>query len=183
MPLSILQIICLYLTYSHTVPLSYLYPRSSRSKPVDDFRKMADHLGNAWWDEEKRTRKRYLASQHLLESANRNHKTIDSIRPIEIKKPSQVGSSVIHLKLNRSQLEKPDLPQVVKKAYRRQAMKHHPDLGGDSDSFRKIHEAYVQLINWAENPTFIRRRGFPDKWFYEGDRNRWIQPTPGKPTK
>ena len=171
------------LPYSSPQIFSYLYPRSPRSKPVDDFCKMANHLGNEWWDEVKRTRKRYLASQHLLESANRNHKKIDSVRPIEIKKPSQVGSSVIRLKLNRSQLEKPDLSQVVKKAYRRQAMKHHPDLGGDSDSFRKIHEAYIQLINWAESPTFIRRRGFPDKWFYEGDRNRWIQPIPCKPNK
>ena len=169
------------LPYSPFQIFSYLYPRSPRSKPVDDFCKMANHLGNTWWDEVKRTRKRYLASQHLLESASWNHKKIESVRPIEIKKPSQVGSSVIHLKLSRSQLEQPGLSQIVKKAYRRQAMKHHPDLGGNPDSFRKIHEAYVQLINWAENPIFIRRRGFPDKWFYEGDRNRWIQPTPYKP--
>ena len=37
-------------------------------------------------------------------------------------------------------------------------------------------EAYEKLIQWAKNPIYIRQRGFPDKWFYEGARNRWIKP-------
>jgi hypothetical protein len=44
--------------------------------------------------------------------------------------------------------------------------------------FLKIHKAYEELLHWAENPNFIRHRGFPDKWFFEGDKNRWVQPTP-----
>jgi hypothetical protein len=24
----------------------------------------------------------------------------------------------------------------------------------------------------------VKRRGFPDKWFYDGRQNRWVQPTP-----
>ena len=62
--------------------------------------------------------------------------------------------------------------------YRQQAKKHHPDLGGDSATFRKIHKAYEDLLTWAENPTFIKRRGFPDKWFYSREQNRWVQPIP-----
>ena len=167
------ELLVLDILPNHVIQIfSYLYPRTPGSKPVDDFAKMANQLGNAWWDEVKRTSKRYLASQHVLDCADRNHEKIESIRPVETRKPTQIGRSILHLKLGRSQLERPGLMQVIKKAYRNQAMKHHPDLGGDSESFRKVHEAYVNLIRWAEKPTFINRRGFPDKWFYEGSRNR-----------
>ena len=60
------------------------------------------------------------------------------------------------------------------------AKAHHPDQGGDAAVFRRVQKAYEQLMDWAENPTFTRRRGFPDKWFYEGYTNRWIQPAPIK---
>ena len=36
-------------------------------------------------------------------------------------------------------------PSEIKKAYRRLAMKHHPDKGGDIDQFKKIQEAYDTL--------------------------------------
>ena len=57
-----------------------------------------------------------------------------------------------------------------------QVKKHHPDLGGSSEIFLKIQEAYETLSNWAKRPTYIRRRGFPDKWLYQGAYNRWIKP-------
>jgi hypothetical protein len=157
---------------------SYIFPRSRNGKPVEDFSDMANELGNAWWDEVRRTRRRYLATRYLLENADFNHTRLDAVKPMEIMKPALIGASVIHLKLNRSQLDDPELILLIKQAYRRQAKKHHPDQGGDAAAFRKIHEAYHQLVAWAENPTFVRRRGFPDKWFYDGYENRWIQPTP-----
>ena len=46
------------------------------------------------------------------------------------------------------------------------------------DAFRKIHQAYIDLVQWLENPSYIKRRGFPDKWFYDGTKNKWVQPTP-----
>ncbi len=160
---------------------SFLFPRSRNRKPVEDFSEMANQLGNAWWDEIRRTHRRYLASRHLLQKADHNHTRLDKIKPLEIKKPALIGESIIHLQLNRTQLDDSQLPQVLKQAYRRQAKKHHPDQGGNPSMFRKIHEAYQQLSKWAENPTFVKRRGFPDKWFYDGYQNRWIQPTPVSP--
>jgi len=157
---------------------SYMFPRSDKSKPGEDFSRMADQLGSAWWTEARRTNKRYLASRHLLELADRNHTRTEHVKPMEMKKPVLIGESVVLLRLNRSQLDDPHLIQTIKQAYRRQALKHHPDLGGNANAFRRIHQAYQQLIAWAENPTFVRRRGFPDKWFYDGYQNRWIQPTP-----
>ncbi|MBW2564665.1 MAG: J domain-containing protein [Deltaproteobacteria bacterium] len=95
-----------------------------------------------------------------------------------MKIPSVKGKSLINLKIGRSELNTPQLQKLIKSAYRTQAKKHHPDLGGDTAAFRKIHQAYEELISWAESPTFIERRGFPDKWFYDGNKNRWVQPTP-----
>ncbi len=38
----------------------------------------------------------------------------------------------------------------IKKAYRKLAMKHHPDKGGDSEKFKEISQAYQDLTN--DNP-------------------------------
>jgi len=100
------------------------------------------------------------------------------VKPLETRIPSVKGEgkSLLHLKLSKSDLGSVELKQVIKSAFRRQARIHHPDLGGDEAAFRKIHQAYAELTAWAEEPTFLRRSGFPDKWFYDGDKNRWIQP-------
>ena len=35
----------------------------------------------------------------------------------------------------------------IKKAFKKQAMKHHPDKGGDANTFQQINEAYETLGN------------------------------------
>jgi curved DNA-binding protein len=35
----------------------------------------------------------------------------------------------------------------LKKAYKKQSMKHHPDRGGDEEEFKKVNEAYTVLSN------------------------------------
>jgi len=157
---------------------SFMYPRSSRRKPVDDFSRMADVLGNAWWAEKRRTNRKYLASRQVFNQAQRSEPNCDAVKPLEIKIPNVKDKALIRLKLGKSVLNSPELYRVIKTAYRKQAMTHHPDRGGDAVSFRRIHQAYEELLNWAENPSFVRRRGFPDKWFYDGIANRWVQPTP-----
>ncbi|MFC1829131.1 J domain-containing protein [Thermodesulfobacteriota bacterium] len=157
---------------------SFIYPRSPGNKPVEDFSRMANILGNAWWDERRRTNKKYLASRHVLEQANRNSLAEDDVKPSEIKNPAVKGTALIHLKLDRAALYSSELQKKIKNAYRLQAKKNHPDLGGDKNSFMKIHRAYEELIEWADNPSFVTRRGFPDKWFYDGYTNRWVQPLP-----
>ncbi len=166
------------LPYGSKEIFSYIYPRSLGNEPAEDFCKMANLLGNAWWAEKKRTNKNYIASGHILQQANFNNNSIESIKPLETKIPATKGASVIHLKLSKSELDSPQLQKKIKSAYRNQVKKHHPDLGGDAPTFRKIQEAYEKLILWAEKPTFVLRRGFPDKWFYDGRKNKWVQPTP-----
>ena len=35
----------------------------------------------------------------------------------------------------------------IKKAYRKLALQHHPDKGGDEEMFKKINNAYALLMN------------------------------------
>ena len=165
------------LPYGAVSLFSFIFPRTPAKKPAEDFCTMANVLGNAWWAEKRRTNKRYIATQHILERA-KNQNTAYSIRPFEIVEPARMAKSLTFLKLDRSDLGSPELQKIIKSAYRQQAKRHHPDQGGDAAVFRKVHKAYEQMMDWAENPTFTRRRGFPDKWFYEGSTNRWIQPAP-----
>ncbi|NNL42751.1 MAG: J domain-containing protein [Desulfobacterales bacterium] len=166
------------LPFNETEIYSFIFPRSPNLKPADDFSKMADILGNSWWSERKRTNRKYLAVRHVLDKANQKNGQTNSVRPLEIKIPAVKGKSLINLKIGRSELNTPQLQKLVKRAYRTQAKKHHPDIGGNTAAFRKIHQAYEELISWAESPTFVERRGFPDKWFYDGNKGRWVQPTP-----
>ena len=166
------------LPYGSGELFSYIFPRTLGRKPVVDFCTMSNILGNTWWAEKKRTNKRYLATRLLLEKAESKNVTSASIKPFEVKEPVRLANSLAFLRLSKSDLNSPELQQKIKKAYRRQAMRHHPDLGGNAEVFRKLHDAYEQILKWSENPIFIRRRGFPDKWFYDGSTNRWVQPAP-----
>ena len=157
---------------------SYLYPRTHGRKPVEDYSALSNTLGNAWWSEKNRTNKRYLATRFLLEKAESKSADSAPIRPLEVREPARLSKSLTFLKLKKSDLNSPELHRKIKSAYRKQAMQHHPDLGGDATIFRKLHDAYEQIIKWSENPIFILRRGFPDKWFYDGGTNRWVQPAP-----
>lgn len=159
---------------------SFIYPRSIDNKPADDFSRMANLLGNAWWREKKRTNKDYLADRRLFESATRAPRGVNTVKPTRIKIPSIRGTALIHLKLSKGDLDSPQSEKIIKQAYRRQAKRHHPDLGGNTRVFRKIYQAYEELLNWSANPTFVVRSGVPDKWFYRGDQNRWVQPMPRK---
>jgi hypothetical protein len=166
------------LPYGHSDIFSFFYPRSLNRTPAEDFSRMADILGEMWWSEQKRTHKRYLASRHVLAQAMRNPASLRPVRPLQTIVPSLRGTSMTALKISKADLTASDLPAIIRDAYRRQAKIHHPDVGGDAETFRKIHEAYEDLIHWSKNPTFAKRRGFPDKWFYDGSRCKWIQPIP-----
>ncbi len=166
------------LPYGSTELFSFLFPRQPKKKPCDDFSQMANILGDLWWSEKKRSNKSYIASQQVLRQATRDNGRLDSVKPIVLETPTVKGASILHLKLGKSDLETRNYKEIIKKTYRKQAKKHHPDLGGDSAIFRKIHKAYEDLLDWAESPTFIKRSGFPDKWFYCGEQNRWVQPIP-----
>ena len=160
---------------------SFIYPRTGDAPPAEDFCRMSDALGRAWWAERRRTNRKYLANRIVFEHAQRSTDDRQSVRPLEIRTPTVGGKHWVHLCIGRKELESTELVRIIKSAFRNQAKKHHPDRGGSNRSFRTILRAYEELLTWAESPTFVMRRGFPDKWFYDGNRNRWVQPTPARP--
>lgn len=166
------------LPYGSKDIFSYIFPRTTGKKPAEDFSKMADILGNAWWEERNRTKRNYLATRHVFKQATKNNTSVHSVKPFENKIPKIEKTALIYLKLGRADLNSMELKKTIKNAYRKQAKIHHPDYGGNTEAFRRIHTAYEQLIAWAKKPVFINRRGFPDKWFYDGNTNKWVQPTP-----
>ncbi len=155
---------------------SFILPREPGQKPVDAFCVMSNRLGNVWWDEKNRTHKRYLASKLVLDKARKPGLPKEAVVPVNTAIPSVGSKTLLTLRLTPSELNPANLLEEIKRAYRHQAKLHHPDLGGTAEAFRRIQEAYEKLIAWAERPTFVRRSGFPDKWFYEGVANRWIAP-------
>jgi hypothetical protein len=157
---------------------SFLFARRPGVAPADDFSAMANVLGSDWWAERRRTHKKYRASQHLLRNAKQGAADIRTVMPLEERRAVIKDNFLTQLKIDRRDLDSRNLDQVVKKAYRQQAKRHHPDRGGKPDAFRRLQKAYESLMAWAEHPSFTRRRGFPDKWFYDGETNRWVQPVP-----
>lgn len=156
----------------------YTALRTDGIKPAEDFGKMTNMLGDAWWAEEKRTTKNYLASRRVLEMAERCAISEGLTRPRFIRVPTVKPEKLILLDIAKADISSRELGKLIKNAYRRQVKIHHPDMGGQASTFRKIHEAYKDLLRWADHPTFIRRRGFTDKWYYDGDNKRWVQPMP-----
>lgn len=155
---------------------SFLMPRSPNRQPVQDFCRLAEALGKAWWAEQARTHKRYRASQHVLRMAKSVDSTTHNVIPFKTVVPSVKGAVYMSLKFDELDTDPNNLEQQIKTAYRQQVKRHHPDIGGKPATFRKIQEAYEKLIEWSRNPTFTRRSGFPDKWLYDGHSQRWVRP-------
>jgi len=158
----------------------YSVRRTDGRSPAHDFNEMTNHLGEAWWKISRKTNKNYLASQHVLKMAVQLSLDECGMRARMNRIPTVKKESLQWLGLDKADLSLPELKSVVKSAYRLQVKIHHPDAGGRSADFRKLHAAYQDVLRWAENPVFIRRRGFPDKWFYSGETKRWVQPTPAR---
>ncbi|MDQ5987665.1 MAG: hypothetical protein CSYNP_03410 [Syntrophus sp. SKADARSKE-3] len=164
------------LPYGTNEIFSFIYPRVPGRTPADDFGNMANLLGNIWWEEKRRTNKRHLASERVLDCAKRNVKEVFSVKPLILNVHNVKKQYMAQLKINKSDLWSPEILNIIKAAYRQQAKLHHPDSGGDAEAFRKVRRAYEEMVQWSENPTMIRRRGVPDKWFYDGEKSRWVQP-------
>jgi len=51
--------------------------------------------------------------------------------------------------------------EIIKKAYRKAALKNHPDTGGDEERMKIINELYISFMNLkviprAPTPVFVR---------------------------
>ena len=79
----------------------------------------------------RRTRSDQRASDRNSQSYGRANKSSEF----------SVGEALLVLGLKRGASQ-----DSIKKSYRRLVKQHHPDLGGSVDQFRKVNEAYQQLM-------------------------------------
>lgn len=71
----------------------------------------------------------------MLHQSFKRKAPLNSVIPAVLTIPSVKARNLIRLKLDASKLTPADLELKIKRAYRRQAMKHHPDLGGTLSRF------------------------------------------------
>ncbi|MDR2861824.1 MAG: J domain-containing protein [Syntrophobacterales bacterium] len=156
----------------------FRYPRTPGKTPAEDFSTMANILGEIWWSEKEKSNKAYRASHQVFQWGLQSYGSLVSVRPAARYTPKVNRDHLALLQIDRSALISSNLKQMIKDAYRREAKKNHPDMGGEAEIFCRVHKAYEDLFSWAHNPTYTRQRGFPDKWFYERDLNHWKPPLP-----
>ncbi|MFP3870311.1 MAG: DnaJ domain-containing protein [Syntrophobacteria bacterium] len=164
------------LPYASTEVSTYIYTRTPGRKPAQDIKDMVLELNEAWWDEKKRTKCRWHASEHVLDQGQKNLAPPEAVKPVKKKHAVMLKKHLTHLKISAHNLTLSELQREIKSAYRRQAMEHHPDRGGDEEMFKKISEAYYELDKWLESPSYRTRRGVPGKWSYDGLRKKWVTP-------
>jgi len=67
----------------------------------------------------------------------------------------------------------------IRKAYKKQSMKHHPDRGGNEEEFKKVNEAYQILSNTDKRSAYDNPA--PDFSFTSRDFNNGHNPFAGTP--
>lgn len=157
--------------------LTYFYQRKPGKKPSQDMNKMVFQLGELWWGHKEKSKSNRQASNKILEKGQKNIFHWNYIKPREIKYPANITKQLMYLKISKSELlHSCQAIDMIKTAYRQAALKHHPDTGGDSETFRKIHQAYLDLINWVNRPAYCSRKGVPGQWSYIAGKSTWISP-------
>ena len=58
----------------------------------------------------------------------------------------------------------PNIPEDLKKAYKKLAMQHHPDRGGDEAKFKEINEAYDRIKKGNDEPEITDFADFAENF-------------------
>ncbi len=156
---------------------TYFYQRLPGRKPAQDMHKMVFELGEIWWGQKNKSKSDRYASEFILGQGHQFLFPYENIIPLKIRYISQIKKQMTFLKLDQNTLTKSSNPQeAIKSAYKKAAFKYHPDVGGSNETFRKIHQAYLDLMDWIKNPSYSIRRGLPGQWCYIALHSRWLSP-------
>jgi hypothetical protein len=157
----------------------FLSRRTNGKKPADDLKRLVLQSGKDWYHLVNNRTSRSYASLFLLKKNHNMAIGPDSIKPDERKRPrlSKVErESMKLLELKLEELFSDGHANRIKRAYKKMAKIHHPDVGGDAEKFKKLNAAHQQMLLWAENPHFTSRKALMDCWSYDGSTNRWSPP-------
>jgi len=164
------------LPYRSKEVFSYFYKRTPAKTPADDLKSMYLEMSKAWYHKNVQTKCRMLASTHILNKGQTGIVHKDSIRPETKTSGSTVQRQTKLLKLSLEDIIAEKSKEKIKTAYRKEALRTHPDVGGDGEEFKIISEAYQELVQWLENPSFTIRRGLAGRWSYDGLSYQWRTP-------
>lgn len=164
------------LPYRSNEVLSYFYKRNPGKSPADDLKSMCIELSREWYDKNKQSGCRALAAVHILNKGQKGVISEDSIRPVSKISRSNIQKQLKALKLSIRDIHSEVSKERVRAAYRKQALKTHPDVGGDGEKFKIVSESYQEIIEWLKNPHFVISHGVPGKWSYDGDSYKWKTP-------
>jgi hypothetical protein len=157
----------------------FVWQRNGGNRVADDLLALVEAAGREWYEMEEETGSSWWASRLLLDKASREDLPVSVVVPEEKQTPQlnhQARKALRLLKLTKNQILSSDGVEQLKTAYRRTAMEHHPDRGGQSDTFIQINEAHAALLDWTENPKFNSRCALPNSWCYDSEKKRWAPP-------
>ena len=157
----------------------FLCRRTYGKKPAEDLKRLILRSGDEWYRLVNNRASRSYASLCLLQKNHNMAIAPASIKPDERKRPRlsrQERESMKLLELKLEELFAAGHAARIKTAYKKLAKVHHPDVGGDAEEFKKLNEAHQQMLLWAEDPHFTRRKALADCWSYDGATNRWSPP-------
>jgi len=157
----------------------FVGPRTPGQKPAVDLKNLILESGREWYGLLDRRNSRSFASLRLLQENHSPHLDPERIKPAKKSRPrlsKQEKDCLKILKIGREVLSSRSCASEIKTAYKRLAKRHHPDMGGDEEAFKRLNDAHQQMLMWAENPQYTCRKALLGYWSYDGATNRWAPP-------
>jgi hypothetical protein len=157
----------------------FIHKRTKGKKPAEDLKELVLESAEEWYQIIDDNHSKSYASLFLL---NKNHNKWvhpESIKPNNELRPRFSKSekkSMKFLQLSLEELINDGPVSKIKSAYKKLAKIHHPDMGGDAETFKKLNEAHQLMLLWAENPQFTSRKALCNCWSYDASTNRWTPP-------
>jgi hypothetical protein len=157
----------------------FLYRRPGGKKPAEDLKHLVLESGSEWYHLVRNRTSQSFASLVLLKKNHKKELSLKSIRPDKKLKPrlSRFERECLRLlELPTEELFYESNVAKIRSAYKRLAKVYHPDLGGDTEKFKKLSAAHQQMLQWTEDPHFTLRKALLDCWSYDGATNKWSPP-------
>lgn len=154
---------------------TFIFKRAAGKTPAQGLKEVCKTLNKEWYEKNLSSRSRRAASEHLLGTGIKDFIPRAYVTPISINSNSRISSKLTQFDLSLDDLEKNPLEQI-KRAYRKEVKKHHPDYGGDPTDFINISEAYKDIRAFIKNPILRTRTGLPGTWSYDGSNYKWSAP-------
>jgi hypothetical protein len=157
----------------------FIHLRMPGNKPSQDLKNLILDSGRQWYAMLERRVSRSRAALHLLERSFQKNLDPESIKPESKTTPRLSRDETKYLKvldLGRQDLASDDKHAVIRKAYKRMAKYHHPDVGGDTEKFKELSRAHEKMLMWCENPSYTCKKALQDCWSYDSATNRWSPP-------